>query len=115
MCVFIIVLNALGNLIFSPLLLSCFSSCILRSPMIICLLLSTFLFKIASVFIQKSVASFVYEGPYIYKKENPNNSLNYRFIALICTTYKIYSSLITKRLSDFMEEKNAFSNITRGF
>ena len=48
-------------------------------------------------------------------KKNPNNPLNYKFIALICTTYKIYSSLITKRLSDFMEEKNAFSNIQRGF
>src|SRR5271163_2171716 len=65
MCVFIIVLNALGNLIFSPLLLSCFSSCMLRSPMIICLLLSTFLFKTASVFVQKSVTSFVCEGPYM--------------------------------------------------
>src|SRR5271163_539351 len=65
MCIFIIVLNALGNFIFSPLLLSCFSSCMLRSPMIICLLLSTFLFKIASVFVQKSVTSFVCEGLYM--------------------------------------------------
>ena len=47
----------------------------------------------------------------IYKKDNPNNPLNYRPIAFICTTYKIYSSLITKRLSDFIEENQAFSEI----
>ena len=51
----------------------------------------------------------------IHKKDNPNNPLNYRPIALICTTYKIYSSLITKRLSDFMEKNDAFSNIQGGF
>jgi hypothetical protein len=51
----------------------------------------------------------------IYKKENPNNLLNYKLITLMYTTYKIYSSLITKRLSDFMEQKEAFSNIQGGF
>ena len=51
----------------------------------------------------------------IYKKENPHNPLNYRPIALICTTYKIYSSLITKRLSDFLEQKEVLSNIQGGF
>ena len=39
----------------------------------------------------------------IYKKENPNNPLNYKLITLMCTTYKIYSSLITKKLSNFMK------------
>jgi hypothetical protein len=43
------------------------------------------------------------------------NPLNYRPIALIYTTYKIYSSLITKRLSDFMEDNQAFSEIQGGF
>ena len=47
----------------------------------------------------------------IYKKENPYNSLNYRLITLMCITYKIYNSLITKKLSDFMEQKKAFLNI----
>jgi hypothetical protein len=42
----------------------------------------------------------------IHKKDNPNNSLNYKPIALLNTTYKIYSSLITHRLSVFMEEKD---------
>jgi hypothetical protein len=51
----------------------------------------------------------------IYKKNNPNNPLNYRPIALICTTYKIYSSLITKKLSNFMENNQAFSEIQEGF
>ena len=51
----------------------------------------------------------------IYKKDNPNNPLNYRPIALMSTTYKIYSSLITKRLSDYMEEKEALSNMQGGF
>ena len=51
----------------------------------------------------------------IYKKRNPNNPLNYRLIALLYTIYKIYSSLITKRLSDFMERKEAFSSILGSF
>ena len=51
----------------------------------------------------------------IYKKENPNNPLNYRPIALLCTTYKLYSTIITKRLSNFMETNECFSKMQGGF
>ena len=51
----------------------------------------------------------------IYKKGNPNNPLNYRSIALLPTTYKIYSMLINNRLSNFMEKNNCFSNIQGEF
>ena len=51
----------------------------------------------------------------IYKKGNPNNPLNYRPIALLPTTYKIYSMLINNRLSNFMEKNNCFSNMQGGF
>ena len=51
----------------------------------------------------------------IYKKGNPNNPLNYRPIALLPTTYKIYSTLINNRLSNFMEKNNCFSNMQGGF
>ena len=51
----------------------------------------------------------------IYKKQNPNNPLNYRPIALLSTTYKIYSSLITKRLSDFLEDNHCLSEMQGGF
>ena len=51
----------------------------------------------------------------IYKKGNPNNPLIYRQIALLCTTYKLYSTIITKRLSDFMENNNYFSKMQGGF
>ena len=51
----------------------------------------------------------------IYKKQNPNNPLNYRPIALLSATNKIYSSLITKRLSDFLEDNNCLSEMQGGF
>ncbi|HYJ01922.1 MAG TPA: reverse transcriptase domain-containing protein, partial [Nitrososphaeraceae archaeon] len=51
----------------------------------------------------------------IYKKGNPNDSMNYRPIALLCTTYKIYSNLLTKRISTFMEDNNTLSNMQGGF
>ena len=51
----------------------------------------------------------------IYKKDNPNDPLNYRPIALLNTTYKIYSTLINARLSNFMEKNNCFSKMQGGF
>ena len=51
----------------------------------------------------------------IYKKDNPNDPLNYRPIALLNTTYKIYSTLINARLSNFIEKNNCFSKMQGGF
>jgi hypothetical protein len=51
----------------------------------------------------------------VYKKDNPNNPLNYRPIALLCTTYKLYSTIITGRLNNFMEENKCFSEMQGGF
>ena len=50
-----------------------------------------------------------------YKKDNPNNPLNYRPIALLCTTYKLYVTIITGRLTNFMEENKCFSEMQGGF
>ena len=51
----------------------------------------------------------------IYKKGNPNDPLNYRPIALLCTTYKIYSTIITARLSTFLEDNKCLSKMQGGF
>ena len=51
----------------------------------------------------------------IYKSDNPSNPLNYRPIALLNSFYKIYTALIAKRLSSFLEENEIFSNTQGGF
>jgi Reverse transcriptase (RNA-dependent DNA polymerase) len=51
----------------------------------------------------------------IFKKENPNLPLNYRSITLLNTTYKIYSTILNNRLTNFMKINKLFSNMQGGF
>jgi hypothetical protein len=44
----------------------------------------------------------------VFKKENSNLSLNYRPIALLNTTYKIYSTIINNRLQILWKQINSF-------
>ena len=51
----------------------------------------------------------------IYKDGDPADATNYRPIALLNTSYKIFTYIINKRLSRFLETNDIFSNMQGGF
>jgi hypothetical protein len=51
----------------------------------------------------------------IYKKDAPENPLNYRPIALLQNVYKLYTAILNKRLTDILEATNTISSRQAGF
>jgi len=56
-----------------------------------------------------------YLKPIFKNKGSPSDLLYYRPISLLQTEYKIFTSIITDRLSEYMEENHLFSKIQCGF
>ncbi len=51
----------------------------------------------------------------LYKAGDPSDPLNYRLISLLNTLYKIFTHLVNKRLSKYMERIEGFSTMQGGF
>ena len=51
----------------------------------------------------------------LYKKDDPHAVKNYRPIGLLTSVYKLWSAVITKCLSAFVEEHDMLSEVQEGF